>query len=88
MFTESTKDDLLPQVAFAPVVLCPRAAQVLFDDSEAVDIGIALESTGRIYSDSSRICEGCRNRFACRSRMKRDRRARAMEQPRDTVLVT
>lgn len=75
MFIEGSRDDLIPQVAFAPVVLCPRATQILFDDASATDIGIALESTERIYSGNSQICGECRNRSACKSRADRNRGA-------------
>lgn len=71
MFAEGNRNDLLPQVAFAPVVLCPRATQILFDDASVTIIGIALKSTERIYSDKSSICEQCRNRSACKEQMGR-----------------
>lgn len=81
MFTEGNRDDLVPQVAFAPVVLCPRAAQILFDNVSATGIGIALESTERIYSGNSQICQECRNRSACRGRADRMKGAREVEHP-------
>lgn len=71
MFTEGNRDDLLPQVAFATVVLCPRAAQILFDDASSAGIGIALKSTERIYSGNSQICKECRNRSACKEQIGR-----------------
>lgn len=82
MFTEGNRDDLLPQVAFATVVLCSRAAQILFDDASAAGIGIALKSTERIYSGNSQICKECRNRSACKSRTDRNLGVRETEQPR------
>lgn len=82
MYTEGNRGDLLPQVAFAPVVLCPRAAQILFDDTSVTGIGIALESTERIYSGNSQICKECRNRSACKSRIDRGPDVRKTEHSR------
>lgn len=71
MFTEeATKDDLLPQVGFEPVVRCPRVGEFLLKDPSA-DIRIGIGSTPIVYRDWSSTCLGCRNRGACAKQAER-----------------
>lgn len=71
MFIEgASRDDLLPQVGFAPVVRCPRVADFLLKDI-SVDMRISIESTPIIYRSWSRTCLECRNRNACAKQAER-----------------
>ena len=80
MFTDSPREDPLPQVAFASVVVCPRIADAALHDQSVV-ICISTESTAYIYSDKSEICAECRNRSACNGRADRMKSGRKVERP-------